>query len=132
MSALPPPSFIIAMPRRPVSCDLKDHIPYLRYIEGFKVKDIERILGVKKSMIYQTLNYHRNYGVTYNPMAFSNFPCGWPRILTSTDLDLIKSLLSQEPTMYLDELQDDLLTCCGAVVSIPTLLWSLHCLHFSH
>ena len=95
------------------------------------MKEIERILGVKKSMIYQMLNYHRDYGVTHNPMAFSNFPHGWPRILTSTDLALIKSLLSQEPTMYLDELQDELLTCHGAVVSIPTLLRSLCRLHFS-
>ena len=96
------------------------------------MKEIERILGVRKSMIYQTLNYHRDYGVTYNPMAFSNFPRGRPRILSSTDLALIKSLLSQEPTMYLDEIQDELLTRRGAVVSIPTLLRTLRRLHFSH
>jgi transposase len=119
------------MPRRHVSRDLKERIPYLRYIEGFKVKEIERILGIKKSMIYQTLNYHRNYGVAFNPMAFSSFSRGRPRILTSTDLNLIKALLGQEPTMYLDELQDELLTRRGAVVSIPTLLRSLRRLHFS-
>jgi hypothetical protein len=95
------------------------------------MKEIERILDVKKSMIYQMLNYHRDYGVTHNSMAFSNFPHGWPCILTSTDLVLIKSLLSQEPTMYFDELQDELLTCCDAVASILTLLQSLCCLHFS-
>jgi len=121
----------INMPRRHVSRDLKERIPYLAYVEGFKVKEIERLLGVKKSMIYQTLNYHRNYGVAYNPQAFSNFSRGRPRILTRTDLDLIKALLSQEPTMYLDELQEELLTCRGAVVSIPTLLRSLRRLHFS-
>ena len=119
------------MPRRHVSHDLKERIPYLRYVEGFKVKEIERILGVKKSMIYQTLNYHRDYGVAYNPMAFSNSSCGWPRVLTSTDLDLIKSLLSEEPTMYLDELQDELHTRRGTDVSIPTLLHLLRRLHFS-
>ena len=119
------------MPHHHVSHDLKEHIPYLQYVEGFKVKEIERILGVKKSMIYQTLSYHRNHGVAYNPMAFLYFSCGWPRILANTDLNLIKSLLSQEPMMYLNELQDELFTRHGAVVSIPTLLWSLHCLHFS-
>jgi transposase len=119
------------MPRRHVSPDLKERIPYLRYVEGFKVKEIERILGVKKSMIYQTLNYYRNYGVAFNPRAFSNFSRGRRRILTSTDLNLIKALLDQEPTMYLDELQDELLTRRGAVVSIPTLLRSLRRLHFS-
>ena len=119
------------MPRHHVSCDLKEHIPYLRYVERFKVKEIERILGVKKLMIYQTLNYHRDYGVTYNPMAFSNSSCRQHRVLTSTDLDLIKSLLSEEPTMYLDELQDELHTHRGTDVSILTLLCLLCCLHFS-
>ena len=111
------------MPHRHVFRNLKDHIPYLCYVEGFKVKEIERILSFKKSMIYQTLNYHRNYSVVFNPTAFSNFSqqqqlC----ILTSMDLNLIKALLDQEPSMYLDELQDELLTCCRTVVSIPTLL----------
>jgi transposase len=119
------------MPRRHVSRDMKARIPYLRYVEGFKVKEIERILDVKKSMIYQTLNYHRNFGVTYNPMAFSYFPRGRSRILSSVDLDLVKSLLGQDPTMYLDELQDELFTRRGVVVSIPTLLRSLRRLHFS-
>jgi len=119
------------MPRRHVSRDLKERIPYLRYVEGFNVKEIGRILSVKKSMIYQTLNYHRNHGVTYNPTAFSYFSRGRPRTLADTDLNLIKSLLSQEPTIYLDELQDELFTRHGAVVSIPTLLRSLRRLHFS-
>ena len=110
------------MPHRHVFCNLKDHIPYLCYVEGFKVKEIERILSFKKSMIYQTLNYHRNYGVVFNPTAFSNFSQGQLCILTSTNLNLIKALLDQEPSMYLDELQDELLTHCRTVVSIPTLL----------
>jgi hypothetical protein len=46
------------------------------YIEGFNIKEIGRVLGVKKSIIYQTLNYHRNYGVIYNLAAFSVLPNG--------------------------------------------------------
>lgn len=34
--------------------------------------------------------------------------------------------------MYLDELQDQLLIHCNIVVSVPTLLRTLHRLHFSH
>ena len=86
---------------------------------------------VQNGTVYQNLDYHRNHGITYNLMAFLYFSRGQPCILADTDLNLIKSLLSQEPTMYLDELQDELLTHCGAVVSIPTLLQSLCCLHFS-
>jgi transposase len=119
------------MPRRHVSRDLKRRIPYLRYIEGFNIKEIGRILGVKKSMIYQTLQYHQNYGVTYNPTAFSTLSQGRPRILTNDDLSLVRSLLSQNPSIYLDELQDELLQRRGASISVPTLLRSLRRLHFS-
>ena len=119
------------MPRRYVSRDLKERIPYLRYGEGFSVKEIGKILGVKKSMIYQTLKYHQNHGVTYNPTAFSTISQGRPRILTSDDLSLIRSLLSQNPCIYLDELQDELLRRRGASISVPTLLRSLRRLHFS-
>jgi hypothetical protein len=44
---------------------------------------------------------------------------------------LVKFLLSQEPTLYLDKLQDELLMRRQIVVSVPTLLRSLHRLHFS-
>ena len=117
------------MPRRHVSSDIKERIPYLRYIEGFNVKEIGGILGVKKSMIYQTLSYHRKHGVTDNPAT--HLPKGRPRSLTSGDLCLIRSLLSQNPSIYLDELQDELLFRRGVDISIPTLLQSLRCLHFS-
>jgi len=118
------------MPRRHVSRDVKERIPYLRY-SGFSVKEIGRILGVKKSMIYQTLNYHRNHRVTYNPTAFSNLPNGRPRILKIDDLNLVRSLLSQYPSIYLDELQDELFVRRGVAISIPTLFRSLRRIHFS-
>ena len=131
VAALLLPFLIVTMPHCCVSQDLKDWIPYLQYVEGFKVKEIERLLNIKKSMIYQILSYHQNYGVTYNPAAFSCFPHGQPHTLTNTDLSLIRSLLSQDPTLYLDELQDKLLMHCGVSISIPTLLWSLCHIHSS-
>jgi len=120
------------MPRCHVLHDLKAHIPYLQCIEDFIVKEIGWILSVKKSMIYQTLNYYRDYGITHNPMAFTYFTHGQHHILTTGDLDLVKSLLSQEPTMYLNELQYKLLMHRNVVVFIPTILRSLHHLHFSY
>jgi hypothetical protein len=92
------------MPRRHVSRDLKDRIPYLQFIEGFKVKKIKRLLGVKKSMIYQVLTYHRNFGITYNPASLTHFCPGWLRKLSNVDLTLVRALLAQVPTLYLDEL----------------------------
>lgn len=119
------------MPRRHISRDLKNRILYLRFTEGFKVKEIERLLGVKKSMIYQILTYYRNFGVTYNPASFTHFCPGRPRKLSNVDLTLMKALLGQDPTLYLDELQNELLIRRGTAVTIQTLLRSLRRLHFS-
>jgi hypothetical protein len=44
---------------------------------------------------------------------------------------LLKALLGQDPTLYLDELQNELLVRRGTAVTIPTLLRSLRHLHFS-
>ena len=117
-----------SMPRQHVSRDLKERIPYLCYVEGFNVKEIGQLLGVKKSMIYQSLNYHREYGITYNPTAHDQ---GRWCALNSVDLRLLKSLISQDACLYLDELQDELLVCRGVSISVQTLLWSLQQLHFS-
>jgi transposase len=119
------------MPCCHVSHDLKDHIPYLRFTEGFKVKKIERLLGVKKSMIYQVLTYHRNFGITYNPASLTHFCPGRPQKLSNVDLTLVRALLAQDPTLYLDELQNELLIRHGTTITIPTLLRSLRRLHFS-
>ena len=101
---------LLVMLCRCVSRDLKAHIPHLIYVGGFKVKEVEHLLGVKKSMIYQTLNYFRDYGVTYNLTAYSHHSRGCHRKLDTVDVRFTKALLDQEPCLYLDELQDWLLT----------------------
>jgi transposase len=119
------------MPCRKVSRDLKARIPYLAYVEGFKIKEIGQLLGVKKSMVYQTLNYYRNYGVTYNPKAYMHHSRGRHRMLDTIDVRFIKSMLDQEPSLYLDELQDLILMQRRIHVSVPTLLRTLRRIHFS-
>ena len=121
----------ILMPRRCVSRDLKARILYLVYVEGFKVKEVEHLLGVKKSMIYQALNYFRDYGVTYNLDAYSHHTRGRCRKLDSINVRVIKALLDQEPCLYMDELQEQLLTCRGINISVSTLLRTLRRIHFS-
>ena len=56
----------LTMPRRTVSRDLKDRIPILHYKHGYKVSEICGVLGVRKSLVYQTLAYHRLYGTCIN------------------------------------------------------------------
>ena len=57
------------MPPRSVSHNLKAHIPVLHYEQGLNVKEICKLLGIKKSLVYKTLQYHHLYKLAYNPHA---------------------------------------------------------------
>ena len=121
------------MGRRPcISRDLRERIPYLRFVEHFTVKEIVRILRIKKTVVYNTLANYQSFGVVHNPNAFTQHCRGHRRKLDSTDIRLIKSLLKQNPCLYLDELQEELLTRRNATVSVPTLFRTLRRLRFSH
>ena len=118
------------MPPQHVSCDLKEHMPILFHAQHFKVKEICEILGVQMSLVYQTLAYHRDHSVPYNPTAgFAGQ--GRNRTLNPTDIKLIKSLLNQQHCLYLNEIQEELHRRRSVCVSVPTLLRTLHCFHFS-
>src|SRR4051794_23827160 len=97
----------------PVSKDLKARIPILR-CQGFKVKDICCLLGIKKSLVYQTLAYDRCYGVPYNPHKSRS---GRHRTLSHEDLKFILALLNRRHTIYLDEVQVELYNQRGISVS---------------
>ena len=63
----------------------------LFYHQGFKIKDICDVLGIKKTLVYQTLLYARAYGVPYNPHAFQH---GQKCVLSEGDLKFIIALLT--------------------------------------
>ena len=117
------------MPRHSVSLDLKARIPVLRYSAGYSVKEICDILGIRKSLVYQTLHYHTIHGLCYN---LNTRKRGRHRKLISADINFIKSLISEHPTIYLDEIQEQLLTRRGAQISISTLMRTLCRLHLSN
>jgi hypothetical protein len=87
------------------------------------------ILNIKKTLVYSTLQWHCSYGVTWNTHAQKQ-QC--PQNLSPIDLLFICALLDQQHTVYLDEIQQQLLQCHGVKVSIPTLAHTLHQLHFMH
>ena len=73
---------------------------------------------------------HQKFGVPYNPHARQ-----WglhPHCLTTIDLSFIHALLNQQHTVYLDEIQEQLLLCRSVKVSISTLMCTLHWLHFTN
>ena len=90
----------LLMPRRSVSRDIKDRIPVLRFEQGRSVEEICTILGVKKSLVYATLEYHHKYGVSYNPLARKS---GRHRRVSGIIIPHIRYLLEERPTVYADE-----------------------------
>jgi transposase len=116
------------MPRRTVSRDLKARIPILRHEQGLSVEKICDLLGIKKSLVYQTLAYSRTYGTHYNPNPYRS---GRHRILSPTDVDFIYSLLERRHCSYIIEIQEELARERGVHVSHTTLLRTLCQLHFS-
>jgi transposase len=116
------------MPLHIISRDIKARIPILHNL-GHSVDEIETVLGVKKTLIYQTLYFHRTHGLTYNPYSTQN---AHRRHLTSMDISFIQGLLRQNHAIYLDEIQQLLLGRRGMKISISTLSRTLHRLRFTH
>ena len=59
------------MPPCQVSHDLKARIPVLHQEFGFSVKEICKILDIRKTLAYKTLQYYGFYGTTFNLNAQS-------------------------------------------------------------
>jgi predicted transcriptional regulator len=117
------------MPPYSVSRDIKAQIPILHYNMRYSVKKIGKFLGIKKSLIYKTLYFYCVYGLVHNPHS-AQLSCRWH--LTSTDISFIRGLLNQRHAIFLDEIQEQLLTRRSIKISLLTLSCTLHCLHFSY
>lgn len=116
------------MPSRMISRDLKDRIPVLFFQQGLTVQQICTVLGVKKTLVYNTLDCHTRHGTVYNPLANRS---GRTRLLNSTDIKFILALVEQCHTIYIDEIQEKLLSQRGVSVSVTTLLRTMRRLEFS-
>ena len=116
------------MPPHSISYDIKARIPILHNNLGYSVKEIEEALGIKKTLIYKTLHFHWTHGLTYNPHSVQQ---SRHHHLTSMDISFVRGLLRQGHTIYLDEVQEQLLIRWHVKISLSTLSWTLHRLNFS-
>ena len=107
---------------------IRDRIPVLIYNLGYSVVQTCEILGIKKTTVYDTLRYYEDYGVATNLHAR---PSRGHRKLSANDVLFIRALLKQRHTLYLDEIQLQLLQKRNVRVSVPTLVRTLHRIHFS-
>ena len=116
------------MPPYTISCDLKARIPTLFFEQNFTVDQICVLLGVKKSLVYKTLQYFRAYGTAHNPHSRKT---GRTRTLSHLDIKFIAALVGQRHCIYLNEIRQALSEHRGRVVSIATLSRTLHRIDFS-
>ena len=104
--------------------------PALHYEQGYSVAKICLLLNIKKTLVYKTLQHHCAFGIAFDPHSQWWGVCH--RHLTTTDHSFIHALLNQNHTIYLDEIQEQLLSCHGVKASITTLYRTLQWLHFTH
>ncbi|KAG2068781.1 hypothetical protein BDR04DRAFT_1102692, partial [Suillus decipiens] len=87
-----------------ISSDLKLRIPVLRHVQGLSIKQIFEVLGIRKSLVYQTLQL-------YDKLA--------------DDINYIKSHCYLHNSVFLDELQSQLLLRRRVKISLSTLIRTL-------
>jgi len=107
------------MPPKGASDDLKARVPVL-YHEGYSVKDICYLLGIKKTLVYKVLNWYLLFGNVSNPYKYS-CSVARPRALSPVDLTFISAVVNHRPSVYLDELQDELRLKRNIHTTLPTL-----------
>ncbi|KIK35734.1 hypothetical protein CY34DRAFT_95571 [Suillus luteus UH-Slu-Lm8-n1] len=116
------------MPPRTVSNNLKARIPVLCR-RGHSIKHICHLLGVKKTLVYKVLQLCPLTWSLQHSRIHSKHT-GRRRTLTIDDIAFITAILRHHPTIYLDELQHELHSRRGVLVSLQTLLRTFSQLHF--
>ena len=112
-----------------LSIDLKLRIPSL-WKDGLTVKEICRLLSVKRSLVYLILNRWHTFGTV--KAIPGDVQCGRPRKLSSEALTFIDQLLDGDGTMYIDEIQACVRSHLGILASRQCIKQALDSLHISH
>ncbi|KAG2075454.1 hypothetical protein BDR04DRAFT_1091695, partial [Suillus decipiens] len=112
------------MPPWAISSDLKLRIPVLRHVQGLSIKQICEVLGIRKPLVYQTLQLYDKLTDTNS----NSRKLGRRRSLNYEDINYIKSHCYLHSSVFLDELQGQLLLPRHVKISLSTLfrtLWRL-------
>lgn len=110
------------MPGARISPDL--HARIVQWSEeGKQANKIAELAACSVRTVYYILSYYRDYQTTTNPFGR---PTGRKRILDMGDINFLVALIEAKPKIFLDELQDQLLTSRDVDVSVATISRSLH------
>ena len=96
---------------------MREHILAWRN-EGKHPQEMADLASCSLRTVYYLLSYDQDYGTTTHPCARTS---GRPRSLNIGDINYLTSLIAARPKIYLDELQEDLLSTRGIDVSVATI-----------
>ena len=99
------------------SPDLRERVVQ-HYLQGETMRTVADIFNVSVGFVHNVVDLYRMYGQTTDPYAQPRRRC---RILTIADQDYICTLIEARPSIYLDEIRDELFAECGVHVSLATI-----------
>jgi len=99
------------------SLDLKERVVY-SYLQGETMRTVAEIYQVSLGFVHRVVDLYRGCGQVVDPYAA---PRRGHRILAAEDEDYIRSLIRVQPSIYLDEIQQELQSACGVFVSLATI-----------
>jgi transposase len=112
-----------------ISQQLREWMVAWRYKEHKKASEIALLAGCSESAVYQILRLHRDFGQVNNPYRRQR---GQPCTLEQGDIHYIHSILEANPTLYVDEIQQQLFEVWDVEVSIVTVFHALRRLAITH
>lgn len=101
-----------------LSEDLKQRIVQWYYEDQLTMRDIASQARCSIGLVCNVLHNHREYGQVTNPFRLQ---AGRPSYLDDGDLTFINTILTANPSLYLDEVQQKLSDVRGVQVSIATV-----------
>ncbi|KAJ7055116.1 hypothetical protein C8F01DRAFT_924542, partial [Mycena amicta] len=101
-----------------ISSDLKQRIADMYLKDGMKMAEIAKLQSVSIGLVSTVVNRVRKYGGVENPFAQ---PTGAKPVLNDEDRDFLRALNEANSMLYLNEIQEKLLSIRNVSVSLATI-----------
>jgi transposase len=111
-----------------LSNDLKERIVKWYNVDGLTMKDISSTAECSIGLVSNVLRNHQHYGQVSNPYSRRT---GRPSYLSAEDLNYLQTIITTNPSIFLDELQHKLTAVHDVHVSVATISRALIALNLS-
>jgi transposase len=109
--------------------EMRENMVVWHYEQCKTVLQISKLAHCSKRTVYDVLRLHRAFGQVINPFVRER---GRPCTFRNGDLEYLRSLLQVNPALYLDELQENLLSVRDVDISIATISRALRGMALTH